>query len=55
MAELLCVECLGPATIQFVDEHGMPIGTLCAECDASYQKMHDQISQLLSDAVRDSR
>jgi len=53
MTELRCMECLRPATIQFVDAHRCPLGTLCAECDASYQKLHDRILELLGDVVLD--
>jgi len=48
---VLCVECLGPATIQFVDAAGMPIGTLCADCDAFYSQMREQMNRLIQEGI----
>ena len=53
--ELICMECLGPASIQFVDASGMPVGTLCAKCDAHYRKLHDRISEMFSTAFPENR
>ena len=50
-AELICMECLGPATLVFFSQ-GIQVATLCEQCWEAEKKLGEAVNEMLEKAIR---